>query len=233
MSVEVMSMVFKRYPTGGGERLLALALADHASDDGTRIFPSVSLLADKTVQSERTVQRQLRKMEAIGWLIKVADGGRGRFDTAEYCINPDWIKGDILSPLKIDVKGDIAVSSKGDIAVSPESSLTISEPSDTRETALVNPKTSVIGWDVPDKMFKGISAERMESWQNAFPGFDVEGELTRIDLWYDRKLRESPKWRWKNPERGIHNWLSRSFHDSRRAKVFQKKSAPPNAPQRQ
>ena len=36
MSVKVMTAVFERYPVGGGEMLLALALADHASDDGTR-----------------------------------------------------------------------------------------------------------------------------------------------------------------------------------------------------
>ena len=34
MSVKVMTAVFERYPNGGGEMLLALALADHASDDG-------------------------------------------------------------------------------------------------------------------------------------------------------------------------------------------------------
>lgn len=34
MSIKVMTAVFDRYPNGGGEMLLALALADHASDDG-------------------------------------------------------------------------------------------------------------------------------------------------------------------------------------------------------
>ncbi len=40
-------MVFDRYPNGGGEMLLALALADHAHDDGTHIFPSIARLADQ------------------------------------------------------------------------------------------------------------------------------------------------------------------------------------------
>lgn len=227
MSVEVMAMVFKRYPSGGGERLLALALADHASDDGTRIFPSVSLLAAKSVQSERTVQRQLRKMEEIGWLIKVSDGIGGKGCTTEYCISPSWLKGDNLSPLQItpkgdihDAKGDIAVSPKGDIAVSPEPSITITKPSEAAKPAFVAKRIQAISWDAQDKMFKGISEEKMLAWEAAFPKFDVEGELTRIDLWYDRRTRESPKFRWRNAERGIHNWLSRAFNDARKPKVF-------------
>ena len=56
MSIKIMSMIFDRYTNGGGEMLLALAIADHAHDDGTNIFPSVKSLANKTRQSERTVQ---------------------------------------------------------------------------------------------------------------------------------------------------------------------------------
>ena len=33
MSVRIMSKVWELYPNGGGEMLLALALADHAHDD--------------------------------------------------------------------------------------------------------------------------------------------------------------------------------------------------------
>ena len=45
MSIGVMNKVFQRYPNGGGEMLLALALADHADDYGTSIYPSVKKLA--------------------------------------------------------------------------------------------------------------------------------------------------------------------------------------------
>lgn len=98
-------MVFERYPAGGGEMLLALALADHAHDDGTHIFPSIARLADKTRQSERSVQYQLRRMEASGWLMLVNAGIGGRRSgfgeggrTRQYRINPDWIKGAEIAP---------------------------------------------------------------------------------------------------------------------------------------
>lgn len=56
MSARVTGMIFEHYPNGGGEMLLALALANHAHDDGTHIFPSIAHLAAKTRQSERSVQ---------------------------------------------------------------------------------------------------------------------------------------------------------------------------------
>lgn len=106
MSVKVTGMVFERYPEGGGELLLALALADHAYDDGTSIFPSIARLAAKTRQSERSVQYQLRKMEKSGWLVLVNAGTGGRRrgtesggKTREYRINPAWMNGAEYAPL--------------------------------------------------------------------------------------------------------------------------------------
>ena len=93
MSVKVMSAVFERYPNGGGEMVLALALADHACDDGTKVFPSVAALAAKTRQSARTVQYQLRRMETAGWLIRVSHGNGGRSMSTEYRISLAWIQG--------------------------------------------------------------------------------------------------------------------------------------------
>ncbi|ULH08212.1 helix-turn-helix domain-containing protein [Alcaligenes faecalis] len=100
MSVEVMTAVFKRYPVGGGEMILALALADHADDDGAKVFPSIDHLMTKTRQSRRTVQYQLRRMEESGWLILVNSGNGGRGQSREYRISLDWIKGGDLPDQK-------------------------------------------------------------------------------------------------------------------------------------
>lgn len=75
MSIEVMTLVWKHYPDGGSELLLALALADHAADDGSSIYPSVANMAKKVRQSERNIQYLLGKMLKKGWLEKVQDGG--------------------------------------------------------------------------------------------------------------------------------------------------------------
>ncbi|MBF5007617.1 helix-turn-helix domain-containing protein [Diaphorobacter caeni] len=100
MSIKLMTAVFERYPNGGGEMLLALALADHASDDGTRVYPSIKALAEKTRQSERTIQYQLRRMQEAGWLILVNTGNGGRSMTSEYRISSDWIKGAEIAPIQ-------------------------------------------------------------------------------------------------------------------------------------
>ena len=95
-----MSAVFDRYPNGGGEMVLALALADHADDAGGSIFPSVPPFAKKTRQSKRSVQYQLRKMEQSGWLVLVAYEGGGRGRSREYRIHPAWVAGKALDAIK-------------------------------------------------------------------------------------------------------------------------------------
>jgi len=90
-----MTMVWNRLESGGGELLLALALADIADDKGERIYPSVSTLATKTRQDRRTVQRQLSKFRDSGWLIPKGSIKGGRTST-HYCINPDWLTHDKL-----------------------------------------------------------------------------------------------------------------------------------------
>lgn len=100
MSVKVMNAVFDRYPGGGGEFVLALALADNAHDDGTHIFPGVAYLAKKCRQSERSIQRLLKKLQDDGWLlpVKLSRGGPGTH--SEYRISPKWLHGDKLSGLE-------------------------------------------------------------------------------------------------------------------------------------
>jgi hypothetical protein len=140
MSVRVMNMVFERYPNGGGEMLLALALADHAHDDGARIYPSVAQLAFKTRQSERAVQYQLRGMEKSGWLQLVNDGDGGRGKHREYRINPAWINGEELASIAEKVVGPqkdaIAAPFKNDANTAPfENSANLSPFIDARKGA--------------------------------------------------------------------------------------------------
>ena len=92
MSVKIMGMVFDHYPGGGGEFALALAIADHAHDDGGSIFPSIPSLARKSRQGERSVQYQLRKMEEVGWLQCVEKSSGGRNRSSRYRINPGWVQ---------------------------------------------------------------------------------------------------------------------------------------------
>ncbi len=99
MSGKLVGMVFDHFPKAKGKPdvLLAVKLADNAHDDGRHIFPSVATLARQTGKSERTVQYQLKRLIASGWLVLVREavgggrgGGYGR--PREYRIHPDWIR---------------------------------------------------------------------------------------------------------------------------------------------
>lgn len=187
MSIKVMSLVFERYPKGGGEMLLALALADHAHDDGTHIFPKVETLADKTRQSIRSVQYQLRRMEQLGWLIRVNSGHGGRSQSSEYRIAPEWLKGAEIAPLAPqgqekgaidDMKGcnprpkGCKTAHKRVHPVAPaynhhEPSITIIEssapqtdPDQSSETG----KKSKVGLSVDDLVHRGVERQVAMDW---------------------------------------------------------------------
>jgi hypothetical protein len=131
MSIRLMALVWE-YQFTRPEQSIMLALADHAQDDGSNVFPSVARIAWKTDYSDRQVQRIMRDLETKGILVAVkhVDGGRGH--ATEYRIllekgvkkSPFIPKGDMARKKGdiVDAKGDI-LSAKGDAVVSPEPSL--------------------------------------------------------------------------------------------------------------
>lgn len=60
-----------------GRRLVLLALADHASDDGTGAWPSVSTIAAKARLSRSQTQRCLRELEDAGAIRAVGESAYG------------------------------------------------------------------------------------------------------------------------------------------------------------
>ena len=81
-----MTLIWDHYPEGGSELLLALALADIADDDGTRIYPGVGFMARKTRMSERNVQYLLGKLLERKILVVERKGGmiNGQNYTTRY-----------------------------------------------------------------------------------------------------------------------------------------------------
>jgi DNA-binding Lrp family transcriptional regulator len=66
MSSHVTSWVLKHSEARLGNRLVLLALADHAHADGSSAYPTVGLLAREARLSERQVQNALRALEKDG-----------------------------------------------------------------------------------------------------------------------------------------------------------------------
>jgi hypothetical protein len=82
--MRLQNAVVENAPVKGGEYLLLLILSRYASDDGGRLFPSISTLAKETRQHKRNVQRQLRSLEAKGLLVRL--GSKSYLSTVNYRI---------------------------------------------------------------------------------------------------------------------------------------------------
>lgn len=70
MSVKVMADVFLMKNLPPREKLVLLAYADHAHDDGTHVYPAIESIAKKVSMSYRTVFRATQQLETWGLLVR-------------------------------------------------------------------------------------------------------------------------------------------------------------------
>lgn len=93
MSVRVLSKVLRESQSAGASRLVLIALADVASDDGevTAYARSQSIIAMKANCSTSTVRKALRTLQEIGEVELLSDGG-GR-KSSDYRINLPGLRG--------------------------------------------------------------------------------------------------------------------------------------------
>ena len=70
MSVRLMSLVFENQVLSPTEKLVMLALADHANDEGKSIYPSQSRLSRKTGLARGTVNRHIASLMERGYIRK-------------------------------------------------------------------------------------------------------------------------------------------------------------------
>ncbi|MFE6645699.1 helix-turn-helix domain-containing protein [Nocardioides sp. NPDC057772] len=119
-----MTAVFARGPQHPAQRLMMLALADSANDQGVT-WPSVATLAEKCSVVPRTAQRTLANLEADGW-IETRSGGTNRTNVYQLRL-------DRLDP---ELSGQPAMPSAGapvrptpDAHVTPDKSATLTPTS--------------------------------------------------------------------------------------------------------
>lgn len=71
-----MQWVWDHSKSRGAQRLVLLAIADNAADDGTHAYPSNATLMRKAALSERAVRTAMRELEALGELRCELNGGK-------------------------------------------------------------------------------------------------------------------------------------------------------------
>lgn len=92
MSIKVMQLVWDQSRSKNTQRLVLLAIADNAADDGTHSYPSVAEIQRKANCSESAVHDAIKGLEALGELTSKRNGApRGR--TNMYAINLEKLAG--------------------------------------------------------------------------------------------------------------------------------------------
>jgi len=77
MSVEAFSRTLAA-PLGGNPKVILLGLANHAHPDGTNSYPAIDRLATYCHCDRRTAQRNIRKLEADGFIARDGFGPKGQ-----------------------------------------------------------------------------------------------------------------------------------------------------------
>lgn len=135
MSIKAMTWAFDQ-PLAGNEKVVLLALADAAHDDGV-CWPSVPRLAEKAYVSERTVQRVMQTLIEQGYVSTVARNHKnGRTAANIYLLQMD--EGDKLTPYLPDDEGEGDSLSEGDNSVTGEGDNCVTPLKETKHRTVTN-----------------------------------------------------------------------------------------------
>jgi len=98
VSVRLMSEIFQAdLGSGPTPKLVLIALADFAADDGTSVYPSVKTIADKCDLSERATRYTLRKLQKAGLLEMEREASQ--HTSRRYLIHIEAVRGAKRAPL--------------------------------------------------------------------------------------------------------------------------------------
>lgn len=97
MSIRCQTWVYEHSEATGNDRLVLLAIADEADDDGRNAFPGIDRIGHKARVPKRTTMRCLERLEASGDLVVNRPEQRGRGHHNTYVVVMG--KGDNLAPI--------------------------------------------------------------------------------------------------------------------------------------
>ena len=87
MSLQMLTLAWETL-TGGIQKLVLVALADYADNQGGSVFPAVATLARKCGIDETTCRRALRRLEGDGWIVVVREARQHRPRTYRLQLRP-------------------------------------------------------------------------------------------------------------------------------------------------
>lgn len=113
-----MTDVFEKSKTRGAARLVLLALADTASDEG-QCFPSIKTLAKKSGVREQTTREYLHVFAKIGLVTVAGRGGEGRQSSNLYTIIRSQIGKDLITGAMLAEVRPPSSNNRKPLALSP------------------------------------------------------------------------------------------------------------------
>lgn len=165
-----MAWVWHRSKSKGATRLVALAIADHAADDGTNAWPSVSRLASMCLCSESTVRRAIAELVELSEIrVEVQAGGpkdmrddkrpnRYTFQIRQHVDNP--VDNSVIGVSPMTGRKDNGVSKTVLRGVTDDTLSVLNHPINSLENSLRRGEGQAV--DNIDNSFVPLTAEERE-----------------------------------------------------------------------
>lgn len=194
MSIGLLGLVFG-IPLPPGQKLVMLALAHHADEEGL-CWPSQAALGVASSLDVRQVRRNVAALSVRGYLTR--EPGRGRGVSTRYHLDAERLKADMMSALALR-KADIAES---DACTDAPEKADIGEAKTCRKADTTTLFSAPQKADICDKKRTShdplkinrkikISLSKGEGWPVRLT---EDGSLAIIDgAWFDRMLRKYPE----------------------------------------
>ena len=168
MSVQAMTWAMKQeIVTAPTPRHVLLCLANYAGEDGVGAFPSVSRLARDTGMDERTVQRNLAKLEEAGLIVRGnpalaaarIDRGDRRPNVWNLAMEADAERGGTESPRRVNgvaaVQNGVALVRERGGTAPPDPSINHQEEQDQKRAPKV---------PTPAELFPDVDPAHLRDW---------------------------------------------------------------------
>ena len=184
---------------------------------GATAYPSVEFMCEKLKISERRFYTHMNLLVGAGVVRKETKRENGRRSNNVYTLIPNiqnlpvenvGVEFESVENLCVDNAGGNNNTINNNITNTNSINKVISSESD--ESA---PNKSGISIPLIDKTFYDVPVDKIEMWQQAFPGVDVYQEFHKMIAWCDSNPKRK-KTR-NGADRFINNWLERAQNSGR------------------
>lgn len=169
MSIQALHWVLEESQSEYSERLVLIALANHASTDEAIAFPSVETLARESKLSRRSVQGAIGRLLELG---EIVDEGRTKVGTRRFRLpmgGADVARAQNLRGRRKQREG-AQISALRGADVAPEPSVTVKEPEEGTSS------------DFPPSMPDGLRAVAQEVFAVLAPIGDSDRKANPVQL---------------------------------------------------